>query len=74
VSDSTKPAKMRLSSGYQIECPCGATIDSFTCDVCCLNCRREFTMQLPKNAPAPATLQNFGRITVQQRYMWDKLL
>jgi hypothetical protein len=35
---------MRLSSGYEIPCPCGAVIDSYGREVCCVACHRELVV------------------------------
>lgn len=67
-----KPAKMRLSSGYQFECPCGALLDSYTPEVCCLNCRREFCVSPKWTPPAPARI-DLEKFTVHQRAVWTKL-
>jgi len=68
-----KPPRMRISSGYQVECPCGATIDSYTREVCCMECRREFVCMPEKNAPPPAVL-DVSKFTVHQRAAWGRLL
>lgn len=68
----TKPAKMRLSSGYVIECPppCGAEFESFSRTVCCIACRREIVVIAPNNAIGKLDAIAFS---VHQRAAWARV-
>ena len=72
MTELKKTYKMRLSSGYVIECPapCGSEFESFSREVCCMKCRREISVSAQATAPARLNPESYS---VHQRVMWARV-